>query len=74
MNLFIEAYVIVPKYSHSNEMVIQNFLKFVSTYNIITISNNLVKIGISSSAIWKFKMADLIRVVHIILLCTQYKL
>ena len=71
MDFFIEPYVIVPKYSHSNEMVIRNLLKFVSTYNIITISNNLVKIGVSFSAIWKFKMADLIRVIHIILFCTQ---
>ena len=71
MDRFIEAYVIVPKYSHSNEMVIRNFLKFVSTYSIITNSNNEVKMGISLSAIWKFKMSDLIRVIHIILFCTQ---
>ena len=58
MDLFIEAYVIVPKYSHSNEMVIRFFFKFVSTYNFISISNNVVKMGISLSAIWQFKMAD----------------
>ena len=28
--------------------------------------------GISLSAIWKFEMADLIRVIHIILSCAQY--
>ena len=71
MDLFIEAYVIVPKYSHSNEMVICNLSKFVSIYHIITISNNLVKMGISLSAIWKFKMADLIRVINIILFGTK---
>ena len=60
MDLFIEPYVIVPKYSHSNEIVIQNFLKFVSTYNIIAISNKFVKMGISLLTIWKFKIADLI--------------
>ena len=65
-----EAYVIIPKYSHSNEMVIRNLLKFVSTYNIITIRNNLVKMRISLSAIWKFKIAGLIRVIHIMLFNT----
>ena len=40
MDLSIEAYVIVPTYSHSNEMVIRNLLKFVSTFIIIYISNN----------------------------------
>ena len=51
MDLFIEAYVIVQKY----------FIKvrfYVSSF-VITISDNLVKIGMSLSAIWKFKMADL---------------
>ena len=50
MDLFIEVYVIVPKYTHSNEMVLRNCLKFISTY-IIYISNNLIKNGISLSAI-----------------------
>ena len=71
MDLSIEAYVIVPTYSHSNEMVIRNLLKFISTFIIIYISNNLVKMGISLSAIWYFKMADLIRVIHIMLFRTQ---
>ena len=68
MDVFIEAYVVVPKYSHSNEMAIRNV---VSTYSIIHISNNGLKLGISLSAIWTFKMADLIRDIHVIFFCTQ---
>ena len=43
MDFFIEAYVTVPNYSHANEMVIRNIKKIAFTYNIIYVSNNLVK-------------------------------